>query len=150
RSATSRDGLRIFAGRPLDRQRRRCGRGLVRAAAATSPLGDLRRLGDIRGGVDRRAVSPLSVPQQFWATSGAGGVIARSLRFTGHQLPVNWNADSDTMTVMAFRPRIRLRWYALGVVAGMVAAIATYWWLDGPRWRNVGPGSGHTPHFSRD
>jgi hypothetical protein len=51
---------------------------------------------------------------------------------------------------MSLRPRIRLRWYILGVVAGMTAAFVTYWWFDGPRWRDRSAGPGHDPHFSSD
>lgn len=54
------------------------------------------------------------------------------------------------MASMAFRPRIRLRWYALGIVAGMSAAFVTYWWLDSPRWRDSSKGPGTSPHFSND
>jgi hypothetical protein len=54
------------------------------------------------------------------------------------------------MAAMAFRPRIRLRWYALGIVAGLFAAFVTYWWFDGPRWRDLSKGPGASPHFSND
>jgi hypothetical protein len=51
---------------------------------------------------------------------------------------------------MSLRPRIRLRWYVLGVVAGMTATFFTYWWFDGPRWRDSNKGHGNSPHFNID
>ena len=54
------------------------------------------------------------------------------------------------ITLMSLRPRIRLRWYVLGVIAGMCAAFVTYWWLDGPRWRDSSEGPGWDPFFSAD